>query len=91
MRDEVAAAELDAIDAEVLRHHVEQSLAEEIGLEAARPAVGADRRLVGELQRNVDVDVGDTIGARHELRDVARADRAVGAHIGADVDMGVAA
>ncbi len=90
-RDEVAAAELDAIEAEILRHHVEEPLAEEIGLEPAGTAIGADRRLVGELQLDVDVDVRDAIGPRHELRDVARADRAVGAHIGADVDIGVAA
>ena len=73
------------------RHHVEQPLAEEIGLEAARPAIGADRGLVGQLQRDVDIDVLDPIRPRHELRDVARADRAVGAHIGADIDIGVAA
>ena len=76
---------------EILRHHVEEALAEEIGLEPAGTAIGADRRLVGELQLDVDVDVRDAIGPRHELRDVARADRAVGAHIGADVDIGVPA
>ena len=90
-RDQVVAAEFDAIDAEILRHHVEEPLAEEVGLEAAGPAIGADRRLVGELQRHVDVDIGDAIGARHELRDVARADGAVGAHIGTDVDIGMPA
>ena len=71
--------------------HVEQPLAEEVGLEAARPAIGADRRLVGHPQRGVDRDVGDRVGPRHELGDVARADRAVGAHVGAHVDVGVAA
>ncbi len=50
-RDQVAAAELDAIDAKVPRRHVEQPLAEEIGLEAAGPAIGAGRRLVGHHQR----------------------------------------
>ena len=73
------------------RHDVEQPLAEEIGLEASRPAIGADRRLVGHPQRHVELDVGDAIRPGHELRDVARADRAVGAHIGAHVDVGVAA
>ncbi len=68
-----------------------QALAKEIGLETARTAVGADRRLVGHQQRHVDVDVRDPIRPRHELRDVARADGAVGAHIGAHVDEGVAA
>ncbi len=89
--DEIAAAELDLVDAEIARRHVEQALAEEIGLEAARPAIGADRRLVGEQERNVEIDIGNAIGARHELRDVAGADSAVGAHIGAHVDEGVAA
>ena len=68
-----------------------QPLAEEIGLEAPGPAIGADRRLVGEKKRNVDIDVRNAIGARHELRDIARADGAVGAHIGAHVDEGMAA
>ena len=89
--DEIAAAELDPVDAEILRHDVEQPLAEEIGLEPARAAIGADRRLVGQLQRHIDVDVGNAIGPGHELRDVARADRAVGPHIGADIGIGVAA
>ena len=40
---------------------------------------------------DVDLDVGDAVGPRHELGDVARADRAVGAHIGAHVDVGMAA
>ena len=66
-------------------------LAKEIGLEAAGTAIGADRRLVGELQRHVDIDIRHAIGTRHELRDIARADRAVGAHIGADVHIGMAA
>ncbi len=91
VRHQIAAAELDAVDAQVLRHDVEQPFAEEIGLEAARPAIGADRRLVGELQRDVDVDVLDPVGPGHELRDVACPHRAVGAHIGADVHIGVTA
>ncbi len=91
VRHEVAAAELDAVEPEILRHHVEEALAEEIGLEPARAPIGADRRLVGEVERDIDVDVGNAIGARHELGDVARAHRAVGAHVGADIDEGVAA
>jgi len=63
----------------------------EIGLETAGSAISTDRRLVGELQRDVDVDVGNAIGPRHELRDIAGADRAVGAHIGADVHVGMTA
>ena len=46
--DEVAPAEFDLIDAEIARRHVEQALAKKIGLETARPAISADRRLVGD-------------------------------------------
>ena len=83
---QVAPAEFDRIDAEVLGGHVEQALTEEVGLEAPRAAVGAHRRLVGEQRMRLDVDVGHAIRAGEELRDVARRDRAVGAHIGAHVD-----
>jgi hypothetical protein len=89
--DEIAPAELHLIDAEIARHDVEQPLAEEIGFETPGPAIGADRRLVGETKRNVDIDVRNAIGPRHELRDVACTDGAVGAHIGAHVDEGMAA
>src|SRR5262249_8372580 len=41
LRHEIAAAEFDAIEIQVLRHHVEEPLAEEIGLEATRSAIGA--------------------------------------------------
>ena len=90
-RNEIAAAELDPVEAKILRYHVEQALAEEIGLEAPRPAVGADGRFVGHPQRRGELDVGDAVRPRHELGDVARADGAVGAHIGAHIDIGVAA
>ena len=89
--DEIAPAELDLVDAKIARRHVEQALAEKIGLEPAWPAIGADRRLVGQQERNVEIDIGNAIRPRHELRDVARADGAVGAHIGAHVDEGMAA
>ena len=85
VRDEIAAPKLDAIYPQILRHHVEQPFAEKIGLETAGPAIRTDRSLVGQEKRNIDVDVRDPIRARHELRDIARTDRAVGAHIGADI------
>src|SRR5581483_2226595 len=47
-RHEVAAAEFRAVDAQVAGGEVEQALAEEVGLEAARRAVGARRGLVRE-------------------------------------------
>src|SRR5262245_24452484 len=39
--DEVAAAERDAIEPQVLCDQIEQPFAKEIGLEAARPAISA--------------------------------------------------
>ena len=56
-RDQIAPAELDAIDAELGGRDVEQPLAKEIGLVAAGPAIGAGRRLVGHQQRHVDAHV----------------------------------
>ena len=83
--DQVAPAQIDAVDAEIGRHQVEHSLQEEIRLEAPRPAIGADRRLVGHPEVRVDLDVRHAIRPGQELADVARADRAVGAHVGAHV------
>ena len=85
--DEVAAPELDAIDAEVLCDDVEQPLAEEIGLESAGPAVGAHGRLVGDHQGDVDANVRDAVRPGGHLRDVARGRHAVGAHIGTRIRM----
>src|SRR5262249_56685685 len=44
--DEIAAAELDAVQVQILGHDVKEPLAEEVGLEAAGPAIGADPRPV---------------------------------------------
>ena len=89
--DQIAAAEFDAVDAEIGRHHVEQPLAAEIRLEAARPAIGARRRLVGHHHGHVHAHMGDAIGPGHDLRNIARRGGAVGAHIGAEIGIGVAA
>ena len=88
---EIAPSQLDSVDAQIGRRHVDEPLAKKVGLEAARPPIGPDRGLVGQLQRHVDVDVGNTVGPGHELCDVAGADGAVGAHVGTDVRIGVAA
>ena len=90
-RDQIAAAEFDAVDAEIVRRHVEQTFAKEIRFEPSRPAIGADRGLVGDQERHAHVDVGDAIRPRQDLRGVARAGRAVGADIGADIGLGMAA
>ena len=88
---QVAAAELGAVDAEIGGGEVEQALAEEIGLEPAGAAIGADGRLGGQRQRHRRVDVLHPVGAAQELGDIARPDGAVGAHIGADVGHRLAA
>src|SRR5215204_4161029 len=46
-RHEIAPAKFDAIDREICGGHVEEPLAEEVGLEAPGTAIGPDRRLVG--------------------------------------------
>ena len=66
-RNEVAAAEIDAVEAEIGRRHVDEPLAEEIGLEASRPPIGADRGLVGHPQRRFDPDVGAKYTIRKDL------------------------
>src|SRR5205085_1354593 len=88
---QIPPAELDRIDAEVARRHVEQPLAEEISLEAAGAAIRADRRLVREMRVRLDVDIRHAIRPGEELRDVARRNGAVGAEIGADIDPDLAA
>src|SRR5882757_5276944 len=47
LRYEIAPAEFHAVDAEIGRNHVDQALQKKVRLEAARPAIGADRCLVG--------------------------------------------
>ncbi len=84
----VDAAHIDRIEIKLVRDGVDQPLAHERGLEAARRAVGRGRRLVGEPE------VADrAIGARHAVRPRQHAAghhrdaRRVGAHIGAVVVM----
>ncbi len=90
-RHEIAPAEFHAIDAEVFRRQFEQPLAEEVRLEPPRPAIGADRGLVGDEDRHLHIDIRHPIGAGQDLRHVAGAGGAVGAQIGADVGIGVPA
>src|SRR5262249_16492498 len=80
--------EFDTVEPEIFRRYVEQSLPVEIGLVPTRAAIGSDRRLVGELQRNRNVDVGNAVWPGEELCNVARTDHAVGAVVGADIGPG---
>ena len=89
--DQVLAAEVHGIEAEITRHHVDEALAEEVGLEPAGRADGADRRLAGHQRFDGDGDVADSIGAGQELRGLRRHHAAVGADIGAHVAVDVAA
>src|SRR5262249_12880230 len=89
--DEIAAPELDAVDAELGGGEVEQPLAKEVGLVASRPPISPGRRLVAYRQRDVDADVGNAVRAGEHLRDVAGGGRTVGADVGALVGGGAAA
>ena len=75
------ATELHRIEAEVVRHDVQQPLAEEIRLEPPRRAQGADRRLAGDEGLHRQCDVADAIGTGQELRGLRRHDPAVSADI----------
>ena len=89
--DQIAAPELDRVEAKLSRRDIEQALAKEIGLDAPRSAISSRRRLVGHRQRNVDADVGNAVGPREHLRNVARSGRPVGADVCALVAPGMAA
>ena len=66
--DQIAPPEFDPVDAKLARRDVEQPLAKEIRLEAARPAIGAGRRLVGQQQIDLEVDVRDAVRPGQHLR-----------------------
>ena len=91
LADQVLAAELHRVEAEVARDHVEQPLAKEVRLEPPGRAHRADRRLAGHQRFDGDGDVADAVGARQELRRLRRHHAAVGADIGAHVAVDVAA
>ncbi len=83
---QIAPPKFHRIDAELRGRDVDQPLAKEVGLEPPRAAIGADRRLVGEHRVRLNVHVVDVVGAGGELRDIARRDRAVVAHVRARID-----
>ena len=66
LADQIDAAEFGGIDAEIVGREVHQPFAKEIRLEAAGPAIGADRRLVGLKDRDVEFD-GNAIRPDQEL------------------------
>ncbi len=89
--NQVLAAEVHRIEAEVARDDVEQPLAEEIGLEPPGRTQGADRGLAGDQRLDAEGHVPDAIGTRQELRSLGRHHAAIGADIGAHVGIDVAA
>src|SRR5260370_41014618 len=63
LRQQVAPAEFDPIEAELGRGDVEQPLTKEVGFVAPRSAVGSRWRLVVHRQRDVDADMWGAIAA----------------------------
>ena len=82
---------VDRIDAEIARRHVHEALAEEIGLETARRAIGADRGLAGHVCRDLDFDRWKTVGTVQKLRGLGRHDATIGADIGSHIPVNLAA
>src|SRR5258706_7811639 len=70
--EQIAAAELDAVDPEVLRHKIEHPLAKKIAFETAGPAITRDRRLGGQHQGYVHVQMRHAIWATYHPREIAR-------------------
>ena len=89
--DQVLAPELERIEAEVARDHVEQPLAKEVRLDPPRRAVGAGRRLVGHQRSDLDADMGKSIRTEQKLSGLGRNHACIGADIGAHVGIDAAA
>ncbi len=90
-RHQVAAAKFGGIDGEIGGGHVDQPLAEEIRLDAARAPIGAGRRLVADVGVHVAGEVLDPVRAGQKLCAAGR-NRAAGAPcVGADIDHDVGA
>src|SRR5262249_45565333 len=85
-RNEVAAADVEAVEAEVVGCQINEPLAEEGAFEATGPAEGAGRRLVAHHGVRVEPQVRHPIRPGEELGHIAYRRGAVRPHIGADVD-----
>ena len=89
--NQVAPPHLGAVDPEVARRQFDQPLAEERALVAAGRAIGAGWRLVGQQRRHGHPHVRHAIWTGEGLREGARLNQAIGAHIGAEIDEDLAA
>src|SRR5262249_49450294 len=83
--DEVAAADVGRIEAELARHAIDQPLAHERALVAPGPAIRPGRRLVGHHTRGLALVVLDAIGPGQERDRPLGDDHAVRAGGGAGV------
>src|SRR5262252_1877663 len=90
-RDEIAATDVEAIEAEVAGCKVEEPLAKESAFVAARPPECSGRRLVADHGMRSKPQMRHAVRPGEELRHIAHRRRAVGPHIGPDVDEDVAA
>ena len=82
-RDQVRAAQRDAIDAELCCDRIHHALAHEAALEAAGRAIGRGRRLVGQAEMAGGAIGADLVGAGEHAHGAPHHAGAVGAHIGA--------
>ena len=85
-RDQVAAAELERVDAELARGHVDDALDRVGRLRTPRAAVRACRRGVGEHAGGLHVDGRCGVDARDPTHVVGAGPRAARGEIGADVE-----
>src|SRR5215213_11613073 len=76
--DQIAPPNFQAIDAEIDRCKVEQALDEKTTFVTAWSPEGARRRLVAEQRVPAQIDIGDGVGAGHELRRVTHRRHAIG-------------
>ena len=82
-RDQVRAAQRDAVDAELRSEGIHDPLAHEAAFETAGRAIGRGRRLVGQAEMAGGAVGADLVGTGEHAHGPPDDARAVGAHIGA--------
>ena len=84
---QVPPAEVDVIEAEVVRGEIEHAFAKEIRFETAWTPVGSGRRFVGRHHGDIGAIGWNAVRPGYELADIARPDRRRCTEIGADVHL----
>ena len=84
--NEVASPHIRRIDAKISGRDIDQAFAEEIRFDSSGAAVGAGRRLVGDVCVDLAGEVWKPVWPRQELGSARRGGAAGAACIGADVD-----